>query len=49
MTMSIDVKKLPEARKIIKKFRREMSQFLESGNQTRVYQLGIQLFPISKN
>ncbi len=46
MTFAIDEKKIPEAREKIKKFRREMSQFLESGTQTRVYHLGIQLYPI---
>lgn len=47
MTFAIDEKKIPEAREKIKKFRREMSELLESGNQTRVYNLGIQLYPIS--
>jgi len=47
MTFAIDEKKIPEAREIIKKFRREMSQFLESGKQTRVYHLGVQLYPIN--
>ncbi|MGE3610246.1 MAG: TIGR02147 family protein [Bacteriovoracaceae bacterium] len=49
MTMAIDVDKLPEARKIIAQFRRDMCAFLEDGEQTRVYNLGIQLYPISKN
>lgn len=47
MTMAIDTSKLEEARKIITKFRREMSRFLEDGKQTQVYQLAIQLYPIS--
>ena len=49
MTMAIDVDKLPEARKIITKFRRDLSSFLETGEQTRVYNLGIQLYPLSHN
>lgn len=48
MTFAIDETKMSEAKKCIKKFRREMSQLLESGKQTRVYNLGIQLYPISK-
>lgn len=48
MTMAIDVDKLPEARKVIAKFRRDMCSFLEDGEQTRVYNLGIQLYPVSK-
>ncbi len=48
MTMSIDERKLPQARAIIKKFRRDICEFLEDGTQTRVYNLGIQLYPISK-
>lgn len=48
MTMAIDVEKLPAARKLITKFRRDLSSFLEDGPQTRVYQLGIQLYPLSK-
>ena len=48
MTMAIDEKKIPEAKKLIKKFRRELCEFLETGNQTRVFNLGIQLYPVSK-
>jgi uncharacterized protein (TIGR02147 family) len=49
MTMSIDVTKLPEARKIITDFRRKMSDFLEEGNRNSVYQLTVQLYPLTKN
>lgn len=48
MTMAIDPSKLPEAKKIIAKFRREMCEFLESGKQQSVYQLTIQLVPLTK-
>lgn len=48
MTFAIDESKMSEAREYIKKFRREISSFLENGNQTRVYHLGIQLYPVSK-
>lgn len=49
MTMAIDVEKIPEARKLITKFRRDMCAFLEEGKQSRVYHLGIQLYPVSKS
>jgi uncharacterized protein (TIGR02147 family) len=49
MTMAIDVKKIPEARRIIKQFRRDMCRFLEDGKRTRVYNLGVQLYPVSKS
>ncbi len=49
MTMAIDVDRLPEARQLITKFRRDLSAFLEDGEQTRVYHLGIQLYPVSQN
>jgi plasmid maintenance system antidote protein VapI len=47
MTLSIDVEKLPEARKLIKQFRRSLTRFLENGKKTRVYHLGVQLYPVS--
>lgn len=47
ITMAIDPKKIPEAKERIKKFRRELCQFLESENQQQVYQLNIQFFPMS--
>jgi len=49
MTMAIDVTKLPEAKKRIKNFRRELCTFLEGGPRARVYNLGVQLYPISKS
>lgn len=48
MTMAIDERKIPHAKKLITKFRRDLCNFLEDGPQTRVYNLGIQLYPISK-
>ncbi|HVK61658.1 MAG TPA: TIGR02147 family protein [Bdellovibrionales bacterium] len=47
ITMAIDIGKLPIATDMIKKFRRELCALLEDGQQTRVYNLGIQLYPIS--
>lgn len=49
MTMAIDEKKIPEAKKLIKKFRRDLCAFMEDGERTRVFNLGIQLYPISKS
>lgn len=48
ITMAIDESLLDEARKKIKRFRREMSCFLEDGEQSRVFNLAIQLYPISR-
>lgn len=49
ITMSIDEKKINQAKLLIKKFRRNLCKFMEDGDQTRVYNLAIQLYPISKN
>lgn len=46
MIMSIDEKKLPEARVKIQKFRHEMCEFLEDGDVSQVYSLSIQLVPM---
>lgn len=48
MTMAIDIKKLPLAKKVIQDFRVRMAEFLESGNQTEVYNLNIQLIPVTR-
>lgn len=48
MTMAIDTKNLDKARLLIQKFRRDLCELLEEGNQEQVYNLGIQLYPISK-
>ena len=48
ITMAIDPKNIELAREAIKNFRRELCATLENGNQTRVYNLAIQLYPISK-
>ncbi|MDA8793014.1 TIGR02147 family protein [Bacteriovoracaceae bacterium] len=47
ITMAIDVDKIVEAKILIKKFRRKLSNFLESGKKSDVYNLNIQLFPIT--
>jgi uncharacterized protein (TIGR02147 family) len=46
-TMSIDPKKLPEAKEKIRKFQDELAELLESGTQSEVYKVCIQLFPLT--
>lgn len=48
ITMAIDPKNLDKAREMIKKFRRELCTLLEEGEQSRVFNLAVQLYPISK-
>lgn len=48
MTMAIDESNLEKARELTRKYRRDLCALLEDGTQTRVYNLGIQLYPISK-
>lgn len=45
IVMACDPSKIPEAKKRIKKFRRDLMALLESGEKTKVYQLSISLFP----
>ena len=44
-TMAIDPKKIPEAKLMIRNFRRKLCEFLESGEKTEVYELCVQMFP----
>lgn len=48
ITMAIDKSKLPEAKKMIRTFRRQLSKFLEGGSKNDVFRLNIQLFPIDR-
>jgi uncharacterized protein (TIGR02147 family) len=49
MTMAIDIKKIPQAKELIKKFRRSLCVLLEnSSNRNEVYNLNIQLVPVTK-
>ncbi len=48
MTMAIDPAKLPEAKRRIREFRDELCAFLESDKKTEVFELCLQLFPLSK-
>lgn len=47
ITMSIDPSRLPEARKRIASFRRNLSKYLDKGNKKEVFVLLFSLFPIS--
>lgn len=49
MTMAIDTRKIPEAKKRIRDFRRELTEFLESGEREEVYCLSLQLFKLSQS
>lgn len=46
-TMAIDPQNLTEAKKLIADFQQQMMRLLESGSQTEVYNLNIQLFPLT--
>jgi len=49
MTMAISMSRLPQAKEKIKKFRRELCQYLEGGKtKEAVYQLSISLYPLSQ-
>ncbi len=48
MVMAIDPARIDEARKLMLRFRKELSQFLEKGEKSRAYALAVQLFPLDK-
>ena len=48
MTMAIDPAKLPLAKKLIRDFRYRLADLLECGARTEVYNLNVQLVPVSK-
>ena len=49
ITMPVDPSKLEQARRLIKKFRRDMWRLMEGGDPSRVYNLCVQLYPISED
>ena len=50
MTVSINTDDVPEAKALIKQFRRDMSKFLNnSKNKDQVYNLGISFYPVTKD
>lgn len=48
ITVAINRKKINEAKGHIRKFRRKMAELMSQGPKTDVYNLNIQLFPVSK-
>lgn len=50
MTMAVNIKDLPKARELIKKFRRTMNSEMDSASvKTNVYQLHVGFFPVEKD
>lgn len=48
VTMAIDMKRLPQAKQMIKKFRRQLCAYLEGGDtKEQVYNINVQLVPVS--
>lgn len=48
MTFAMNMEKMSEAKKLIRKFRTNMAFLLEEGKTTEVYRLNIQLVPVTK-
>jgi uncharacterized protein (TIGR02147 family) len=46
MTMAINPENIPAARQMIREFNQNLCQLLETGNRTRVYNLGVALCPL---
>lgn len=49
MTMAIDPKRIPVAKKMIQEFSEALCSYLEQGERTEVYQLGISLFSLGED
>lgn len=49
MTMAIDPALIPEARQRVEAFTQKLCTFLESGAKKEVYELAIQLFPLTRS
>jgi len=47
ITMAINPSKIPQAKQMIKNFRKKISKLLETGKKEEVYKLSIQLFPLT--
>lgn len=47
ITMAIDTKNIPAAKKLITEFKRKLSSLLEEGSAKEVYTFSAQLFPVS--
>ncbi|WP_408095685.1 TIGR02147 family protein [Peredibacter sp. HCB2-198] len=49
VTIAVNPEKLTEAKTIIREFRLKMAALLEEGHRSEVYQLAIQLYPLTEN
>lgn len=47
ITMAVDAKKLPRAKKMIHEFKLKLYKYLDSKNADEIYTLAIQLFPVT--
>lgn len=48
LTMPVDPEKMDKVKEMIRKFQDDISEILDSGEQTEVYRLAIQFFPLTK-
>lgn len=48
VTLATSIKKMKEAKKMIREFKRKLTDYLEDGEKTEVYTLAIQLFPLTQ-
>lgn len=48
LTVAIDMKKIPLAKEMIRRFQDELMEAMECGDQTEVYRFTTQLFPLTK-
>ena len=47
--VALDPEKLPEVKTIIREFRQKLATLVKDGHRSEVYQLAIQLYPITKS
>jgi uncharacterized protein (TIGR02147 family) len=48
MTIAVSMERLPEAKKLIRAFQKQLSELLENGKRTEVYQICMQLYPMTE-
>ena len=49
ITLAVDPTLLPQAKTIIREFRQKMAELLKAGSRSQVYQMSIQLYPITES
>ncbi len=49
LTIAMDLEKLPELKTIIREFRQKVSALVKDGKKTEVFQMAIQLYPMTSN